>query len=268
MDLPVLDLRHLRLMTDDTGLLQHSMFGVPRYDDGYCLDDNARALLLMALIEDARVEDRQAVRALASRYLAFVSHAYNADQRRFRNFMAYSRRWTESHGSEDSHGRALWALGTVVGRSEDPGRQSLGGHLFHAALPAVAAFTSPRAWAFALLGIHEYLRAFQGDSSVQAMRTQLVDRLLDLFQRASRPDWPWFEDRLTYSNARLSHALLVSGASWAARRRPPPACARSSGSRAYSGRTPETSRLLAPRASTRAAGRRLRSTSSQWRRLA
>ena len=213
MELPGLDLRHLRLMTDDTGLLQHSMFGVPRYDDGYCLDDNARALLLMALIEDARAEDRQAVRALASRYLAFVSHAYNADQRRFRNFMAYSRRWTENEGSEDSHGRALWALGAVVGRSEDPGRQSLGGHLFHAALPAVSAFTSPRAWAFALLGIHEYLRAFQGDSSVQAMRTQLADRLLDLFRRASRPDWPWFEDRLTYSNARLSHALLVSGAS-------------------------------------------------------
>nr|UXE44464.1 D-inositol-3-phosphate glycosyltransferase [uncultured bacterium] len=213
MELPGIDLRHLRLMTDDTGLLQHSMFGVPRYDDGYCLDDNARALLLMALIEDARAEDREAVRALASRYLAFVSHAYNTEQGRFRNFMAYSRRWTESQGSEDSHGRALWALGTVVGRSEDPGRQSLGGHLFHSALPAVSAFTSPRAWAFALLGIQEYLRAFQGDSSVHAMRTQLVDRLLDLFRRASRPDWPWFEDRLTYSNARLSQALIVSGAS-------------------------------------------------------
>ena len=80
-----------------------------------------------------------------------------------------------------------------------PGRQSLGGHLFHAALPAVPAFTSPRAWAFALLGIDEYLRAFQGDSSVQAVRTTLAERLLDAVpRREQRPDWPWFEDRVTY----------------------------------------------------------------------
>ena len=166
-ELPEINLEHLRLMTDETGILQHAAFSVPRYDDGYCLDDNARALLLMALVEDAGTEDAQDVRALASRYLAFVSHAFNQARGRFRNFMSYSRQWLEECGSEDSHGRALWALGTVVGRSGDPGRQSLGGQLFHAALPAVADFTSPRAWAFALLGIDEYLRAFQGDSNVQ-----------------------------------------------------------------------------------------------------
>src|SRR6185295_18606584 len=110
------------------------------------------------------------VRALAARYLAFVSHAFNPQCGRFRNFMSYSRQWLEECGSEDSHGRALWALGTVVGRAGDPGKQNLGGHLFHAALPAAATFTSPRAWAFALLGIGEYLRAFQGDSSVQSVR--------------------------------------------------------------------------------------------------
>jgi hypothetical protein len=76
----------------------------------------------------------------------------------------------------------------------------------------VPAFTSPRAWAFALLGIDEYLRAFQGDSSVQAVREVLAERLLDLFQRTSDAEWPWFEDRLTYCGARISQALLVSGA--------------------------------------------------------
>ena len=212
LELPELNLDHLRLFTDDTGVLQHAAFSVPRYEDGYCLDDNARALLLATLLEDAGTEDVKAVRALASRYLAFVSHAFNGSNGRFRNFMSYSRRWIEECGSEDSHARALWALGAVVGRAGHPGRKSLAGQLFHAALPAVSDFRSPRAWAFAQLGIDEYLRAFRGDSIVQSMRADLSARLLELFQRTSRVDWPWFEEQATYCNARLSQALLVSGA--------------------------------------------------------
>ena len=212
LELPPQDLGHLRALTDDTGLLQHAIFTVPRYDDGYCLDDNARALLLMTLIEDAGSEDVAAIRLLSSRYMAFVSHAFHARTGRFRNFMSYSRRWTEECGSEDSHGRALWALGTVVGRSAHPGRYSLAGQLFHAALPATSALESPRAWAFTLLGIDEYLRAFGGDTVVQAARTVLAERLFALYERTSGPDWAWFEDRATYCNARLSHALLVSAA--------------------------------------------------------
>ncbi len=210
-ELPEISLDHLMLMTDQTGMLQHAAFSVPRYDDGYCLDDNARALLAMTRLEDDGTEHGRVIRSLSSRYLAFVRHALNTGTGRFRNFMSYSRTWLEECGSEDSHGRALWALGTVVGRSSDPGRQSLAGHLFHAALPAVSKFTSPRAWAYALLGIAEYLRAFQGDINVQAVREGLAGRILDLFQRVSRPEWPWFEDRLTYCNARLSQSLIVSG---------------------------------------------------------
>ena len=212
-ELPDIDLGHLRALTDDTGLLQHCDFNVPRYDEGYCLDDNARALLLMTTIEDAGTEDSDVVRALASRYLAFVRHAFHASVGRFRNFMSYQRRWTEEVGSEDSHARGLWALGTVVGRSVDPGRQSLAGDLFHAALPAVPRFTSPRAWAFALLGIAEYLRAFQGESGVEAVQQELAGRLLELFRRSSSSEWPWCEDRVTYCNARIPQALLVS-ADW------------------------------------------------------
>lgn len=210
-ELPEVNLEHLALMTDQTGLLQHATFNIPRYHDGYCLDDNARALLLTALIEEAGTEDRRTVRALASRYLAFVNHAFNPERGCFRNFMSYERSWIEECGAEDSHGRAVWALGTVVGRSADPGSHSLGGNLFHAALPAVHAFTSPRAWAFVLLGIDEYLRAFRGDSNVQAVGTTLAGRLHGLFRDSSTKDWPWFEDRLTYSNARLSQALIASG---------------------------------------------------------
>jgi len=125
--------------------------------------------------------------------------------------MSYSRRWTEDVGSEDSHARAMWALGSVLGRSNDPGKKSLSGLLFHAGLPALSSFTSPRAWAFALLGIDEYLRAFGGDSKVEAVHSALAGRLLDIYRRTSRPNWPWFEERLTYCNARLSQALVVAG---------------------------------------------------------
>jgi hypothetical protein len=166
----------------------------------------------MTIVEDAGTEDPRAVRALASRYIAFVNYAFNCERGRFRNFMTYSRRFTEDVGSEDSHGRAIWALGSVLGRSNDPGRQNLSGRLFHAALPALSKFTSPRAWAFALLGIDEYLRAFDGDTKVEAVRAVLAERLLGILRRTSQPDWPWFEDRLTYCNARLSQALVVSGA--------------------------------------------------------
>jgi glycosyltransferase involved in cell wall biosynthesis len=210
--LPEMDLRHVRAMTDDTGMLQHAVFSIPRYEDGYCLDDNARALLLMTLLENAGSADPAVVRTLASRYLAFVSHAFDRTSGRFRNFLSYGRQWLEPCGSEDSHARALWALGAVVGRASDPGRHSLAGDLFHSAIPAVTAFTSPRAWAYVLLGIDEYLQAFQGDSSVEALRTALADRLLGLYERTSRSDWPWFEDSVTYCNARLSQALIVCGA--------------------------------------------------------
>jgi hypothetical protein len=125
--------------------------------------------------------------------------------------MTYGRKWTEQCGSEDSQGRALWALGALVGRSLDPGRQSLGGHLFHSALPAAASFESTRGWALSLLGINEYLRAFQGDSEVEAVLSLLSGRLLAKFEKNSSRDWRWCEDLVTYDNARLPQALIVSG---------------------------------------------------------
>jgi glycosyltransferase involved in cell wall biosynthesis len=211
-ELPEMNLGHVLLMTDSTGMLQHASFDVPRYDEGYCLDDNARALHLMALLRDEGTEDERIVRTLGARYLAFVNHAFDYERGRFRNFLSYARTWLEDQGSEDSHGRALWALGTVVGRSTEPGRPSLGGRLFHAALHAAPVFTSPRAWAFTLLGIQEYWRAFHGDSSVESVEHTLAHLLHDLYLRVRTPDWTWFEDRVTYSNARLPQALIVCGA--------------------------------------------------------
>jgi len=215
VELPDVNLEHLGVLTDATGILQHATYSVPSYAEGYCLDDNARALLLMALAEDAGTDVPKRVRSLATRYLAFVHHAYDASHRRFRNFMTYTRQWDSKVPSDDCHGRAVWALGTVVGRSTDPGRLSLAGALFQSSLPPVVEHTSPRSWAYALLGIAEYMRAFRGDSTVSAVQTTLAQRLLDLYRRSSSRDWPWFEDRLTYCNARLPQALIVTS-EWSA----------------------------------------------------
>jgi hypothetical protein len=168
--------------------------------------------MLLALVEDERTLPDTVVRGLSARYLAFLRYALDAKTGRFRNFMSYAREWIEAQGSEDSHGRALWSLGTVVRRTSDSGRNALAEQLFCASLRAPLEFTSPRAWAYALIGIDEYLHARPGHDGTIDVRKTLAERLLALFGEASREDWPWFEDRLTYANARLSQAMLVSGA--------------------------------------------------------
>jgi len=209
--LPPLKLDHLRRLTDDTGMLQHATFAVPNYAEGYTTDDNARALVLTILLEQLGQSEPLASDNLASRYLAFLGHALNPANGRFRNFLSYARAWSEAQGSEDCHGRALWALGTVLGRSKDQSLRGAAGHLFEIAVPAVATFSSPRAWAFALLGIQEYLNCFPGDRDAQKLGDVLATRLVDLQAANLSPDWAWFEDVVAYSNARLAQAVLIAG---------------------------------------------------------
>jgi glycosyltransferase involved in cell wall biosynthesis len=209
--LPTLKLDHLHRLTDDTGILQHATFNVPNYGEGYTTDDNARALVLAVLIEQLGEAESTGIEELASRYLAFLGHAFNPENGRFRNFLTYARQWTEAAGSEDSHGRALWALGTVLGRSNNEALRGAAGRFFETAVPAVIAFSSPRAWAFALLGIQEYLDRFPGDRNAQHARSILAIRLLELYGLNQSSEWNWFEDVLAYSNARLPQAVLIAG---------------------------------------------------------
>ncbi len=213
IELPEISLRHVETLTDDTGILQHAMFSVPRYEDGYCVDDNSRALILTSVLDEAGTVDPDAIRSLSSRYLAFISHALNRETGQFRNFLSYGREWQEKAGSEDSHARTLWALGTVIGRARDTGRKGLAGHLFHNALGVISEFESPRAWAFCLLGIAEYKKAYEGDREVESLQRTLATRLVSRFSRTFSQDWPWCERSLTYDNARLPQALIVSGRS-------------------------------------------------------
>lgn len=210
--LPPLRLTHVARMTDGTGIFQHAIYTVPNYHEGYCTDDNARAFLLCTLLEELAVSPQPVdIEGLATRYLAFVAAAFHPSTGRFRNFMSHDRRWLEEFGSEDSHGRALWALGTGAARSIHEGHRCVSGEWYLRGLAAVRAFTSPRAWAFSLLGCLEYARVHPDHGETRELRDLLTERLLALWRSASDGDWRWFEDRVTYENARLSQALILAG---------------------------------------------------------
>jgi glycosyltransferase involved in cell wall biosynthesis len=210
--LPVLNTDHLCAMTDDTGMLQHAIFSVPYTREGYTTDDNARALIVSTLLDKSGgVEHCEDHRNLSRRYLAFLWLAFHPDTGRFRNFLGYDRTWQEDVGSEDSHGRALWALGSVLGQSQIAGLRGAAGRLFEAAVPAVLTFSSPRSWAFSVLGLQAYLDWFPGDRAIQGIRNTLANRLLDVYERSHCETWHWFETSLAYSNARLPQALILAG---------------------------------------------------------
>jgi glycosyltransferase involved in cell wall biosynthesis len=209
--LPAIKLDHLNRMTDDTGILEHAVFVVPNCAEGYTTDDNARALIVAILLEQLGESVPRETVGLASRYLAFLWFAFDPASKRFRNLLSYDRHWEEPVGSEDSHGRALWGLGTVLGRSEDRGLRGAAGRLFEVAVPAALEFKSPRAWAFALLGLEEYLESFPGDRAALGAANTLATRLFNSYRASRSVGWHWFEGVLAYSNARLPQALLRSG---------------------------------------------------------
>lgn len=210
--LPGSKLDHLVRMSDGTGLFQHATLTVPNFDEGYSIDDNARAFIFCILLAEsgARPPDR-ILDQLATSYLAYLSAAYNPETGRFRNFLSHARQWLEDSGSEDSHGRALWALGTGASRSATVGHRTLSRVLFERGLEVVGTFTSPRAWAFALLGLHEFARCDPEHPASLAATRLLSAKLVRQWHAAASDEWPWFEHSLSYDNARLCQALILSG---------------------------------------------------------
>ena len=209
--LPAIKLDHLFRMTDQTGMVEHAVFVVPNYPEGYTTDDNARALIVTTLLEEIGVYAPAGSADLASRYLAFLWHAFDPITKRFRNCLSYECLWQEPEGSEDSHGRALWGLGTVLGRSKNAGLRGAAGRMFELAVPAAVEFKSPRACAFALLGLQEYLDSFPGDRAALTASDALANRLLNAYRANHSAEWNWFEHVLAYSNARLPQALIRAG---------------------------------------------------------
>jgi len=208
---PEPDFRHVLAMTDDTGMLQHATYTTPNRTEGYCVDDNARALQLVCMAHSTGQIESEVGRNLTHRYLAFVAHAFNPEVGAFRNFMSYGRRWLEDRGSDDSQGRTLRALGLASRSAPDAGSRIVAGELFDRALPDAMDIRSPRAVAFASLGVIERLSGqASGKTSLRNLR-DLAEKLVEAFKNYSDSDWPWFEDSVTYCNAVLPHALLAAG---------------------------------------------------------
>jgi glycosyltransferase involved in cell wall biosynthesis len=207
---PDMQISHFLSMCDDTGLFQHAVHSVPDRSHGYCVDDNARAMLLACALNDPG--EQPLSEALTARFAAFVQHAWNPDTGRFRNFMGFNRTWLEASGSEDSHARTLWALGETARSDASPSRRQWAAALFAEALSTVETFRSPRAWAFTLLGLGAYCAAAPDDLHAQEIRHSLADRLMSCLAAVETPDWVWFEEGLAYDNARLPQALMMTGA--------------------------------------------------------
>ena len=211
-DLPPLRLDHIIRMSDGTGIFQHAIFNVPNFHEGYCTDDNARAFILCNLLDEIGGDPpTENLSRLTTGYLAFLAAALNNETGHFRNFMSHGRQWLEQAGSQDSHARALWAVGSGAGRSRNTGHRRLCAQLFERGLAVVGTFSSPRAWAFTLLGVHEYLRGYPVTPAVLAARQLLTGELVRLWKSCATEKWPWFEPGATYDNARICQALILSG---------------------------------------------------------
>lgn len=207
MKYPALNLEHLRRLTDETGIVQHAKYHLPHRATGYTTDDNARALI--AAVGAYQASGHRLALRLAERYLGFLHYA-QLPSGRFHNFMRYDRSWADDIGSEDSFGRALWALGTAAAALAGTGSGALAQEMFLKALPWAVRLRSPRAWAFSLLGISKYLQVFKQEEPVKGAAATLAHRLVAAFRREATPRWGWFEDRLTYSNAILPAGLMAA----------------------------------------------------------
>lgn len=205
MKLPPIKLDHLKLLTDDTGILQHAKYSIPNRHEGYTTDDNARALI--ACIKYNRIYGDTETEKLANVYLAFLIYMQRLDGY-FRNFLSYDRRFLDDIGSEDSMGRALWACGYAIDSTLPEGNRRAAKEMFDKGFPRANDFTSPRAKAFTILGLSHYQHAFPNDQNLFLNIRQLADQLCDHYYRNSSSDWKWFESYLAYSNARLPQALI------------------------------------------------------------
>ncbi len=202
-----LPLTAIERLSDSTGMAQHSVFSVVDRAHGYCVDDNARALILMCRNSRMGAGDRTRWTQI---YAGFVQHAWNPDKRCFRNFMSFERRWLEDEGSCDSNARTLWSLGVAAAQGPDAAIRQWAASLFDRAYEAVAGRASLRTRAFTMLALVAMLEARSDDRFRQQLVT-LGDSLIADLARERRPDWCWFESVLAYDNARLPEALVRAG---------------------------------------------------------
>lgn len=207
--LPDVNLTHLTNLTDTTGLIQHSIFSIPNRNEGYCIDDNARALLV--IIMNKYLFQDPAADNLMNIYLSFIHYAYNEETGLFRNFMSYDRKWMEESGSEDSNGRTIFVLGYFIKNTANYSHLALCKMLFDSTIKNMEKFTALRSISHIIMGCIFYLQRFSGAREVKRICKKFLEKLNDSYIKNSGPEWKWFEDFLTYDNARLPQALIMGG---------------------------------------------------------
>jgi glycosyltransferase involved in cell wall biosynthesis len=205
--LPAFSLVHINRLTDDTGIIQHAKFGIPNLKEGYCLDDNSRALL-MVLMAYRQMKDMRALE-LSPIYLSYIHYLQNADGT-FRNFLSFSRNFLDEVGSEDSFGRTIWALGYLMANAPNDAYYQTGKLVFFNAAPNFEKLKSIRGIANTMIGISYYLKSNPSDDSMTERLRNLAYVLMKHYKENQSPDWNWFESLLAYDNGILPLALLHS----------------------------------------------------------
>ncbi len=205
--IPEFSLAHVRRLTDDTGIVQHAKYGIPNLKEGYCLDDNARALI-MALMAYERNKSKEALDLLPV-YLSYI-HYLQRDDGNFRNFLSFTRQYLDEIGSEDSFGRTVWALGYLINCAPNNSYREFAGELFFRSVPHFKHLHHLRGIGNTIIGIAYYLRAHPDDEGMLEELVQLTASLLRAYEDHKEDNWHWFEEKLTYDNAILPLALLHS----------------------------------------------------------
>ena len=206
---PPIKLNHLQTMTDNTGMLQHARYSIPDRSHGYCTDDNARALLLSVMLQND-VQDLDELNRLTGIYLSFLDHAYNSGKGKFRNFMSYSRQWLDDTGTEDSNGRALWALGYVAANTNMSNFYYHTNELFKMGLKSVKDIYHPRALAYTILGLTHYSKT-DSNPEVVSLLKEKTGLLYSTFNKTIDNEWLWHDEKVTYDNSRIPQALIFAG---------------------------------------------------------
>jgi glycosyltransferase involved in cell wall biosynthesis len=203
--LPPFSLAHIKRLTDDTGIIQHAKFGIPNLKEGYCLDDNARALLMVLMVHHQK--KNALALDLAPIYLSYIHYMQN-ENGTFRNFLSFSRNFLDEIGSEDSFGRTIWALGYLLANAPNDAYYQTGKSIFFKAYPNFTKLKSIRGIANTMVGISYYLKNNPSDEPMVDLLKSLADKLVKQYDENCTHDWKWFESELTYDNAMLPLALL------------------------------------------------------------
>lgn len=210
--MPEFSLDYIKRLTDDTGIFQHAKYGIPNRKEGYCLDDNARALL-MVLMANQENGNKEAMRLMPI-YLSYI-HDMQLDNGDFRNFLSFSRQYLDEHGSDDSFGRTIWALGYLMDAAPNRSFLEFGQEIFCKAVPHFKELVHLRGICNTIIGLGHYLRAHPDDKQLLLEMQNLTAKLVEAYQKNSDENWHWFEDQMTYDNAlfplALFHVVEITG---------------------------------------------------------